>query len=205
MESDQGLSMRIVVGLGNPGLKYRRTRHNLGFMVVDVLGRRWNAGNGRKAFGGRFYDVSVTAPQHEQCERRVMMLKPHTYMNDSGRAVRDLAAFYKVDAEEDVLVVMDDMALAPGRIRLRGGGSAGGHKGLADVQAALATTEISRLRIGIGPAPEFMEATDYVLGRFGENELEIAEKAVILAAEAVQEWLFKPLADVMGKYNADNV
>ncbi|MCD6364943.1 MAG: aminoacyl-tRNA hydrolase [Planctomycetes bacterium] len=197
--------MRIVVGLGNPGLKYRQTRHNIGFMVVDVLRRRWNAGNGRKAFGGRLYSAAVASPRQEQCPRRVLMLKPHTYMNDSGRAVRDLIAFHKANAKEDLLVVMDDLALAPGKIRLRSGGSSGGHKGLADVQAALGTMEISRLRIGIGPAPELVEATDYVLGRFDDNELTVIEKAVTLAADAVQEWLFEPLADVMSKYNASDV
>ena len=187
---DESGVMKIVVGLGNPGRKYVRTRHNVGFAVVDKLVRRWGLGQGRKAFGGMVFDGRVAAPPGETSSpRRVMLLEPHTYMNRSGQAVKAVTAFYKV-ACSDVLIVLDDLALPSGRLRIRPGGSAGGHKGLADVQDVLGATEIARLRVGIGQPPEFMDAVDFVLSRFSEDEGKTIQRAVALAADAVEDWLF---------------
>jgi peptidyl-tRNA hydrolase, PTH1 family len=190
---------KIVVGLGNPGRRYRSTRHNLGFRVVETLVDRWALGEGRKAFGGLFHDGRVSDPAGAGFVR-VLLLQPHTFMNRSGEAAKGLAAFYKVPAE-NVLVVLDDMALPVGRLRLRPGGSAGGHKGLLDVQRLLGTMEIPRVRVGIGEPPPQMDAVDYVLQAFGADEQETVNEAIVLAANAVQEWLFSPMAKLMGKYN----
>lgn len=193
--------IKIVVGLGNPGRQYERTRHNIGFMVLDALVQRWVLGAGRKAFGGLTYDTAVPNPAGlELPAQRVTLLKPHTYMNCSGQAVKAVATFYKTDCS-DVLIVMDDLALPPGRIRIRPDGSAGGHKGLKDVQAVLGTDQIPRLRIGIGPTPENMDAADFVLKRFAKDEVESINRAIDLAVTAVEDWLFRPIAEVMDKYN----
>ncbi len=188
---------KFVVGLGNPGRRYARTRHNLGFMVVEALCRRWQTGDGRRAFGGRFYDVRPE--RAESGRRRVMMLTPLTYMNCSGRAVRRMADFYKAQ-RRDILVVLDDMALEPGRLRARSQGSPGGHNGLADVLASLGGQDVPRLRIGIGTAPE-MDATDFVLRLFETGESETISRAIEIAAEAVEDWVFDGIECVMEKYN----
>ena len=188
---------RFVVGLGNPGRKYRRTRHNMGYEVVEVLAARWGAGRGRRAFSGRLREARPTIGGSE---RRVAMLQPQTYMNRSGSAVAALMRFYKAHLQ-DVLVVLDDMALPPGRLRFRAGGSAGGHKGLADVLAALGSHQVPRLRIGIGAAPHGMDGTDYVLTAFTADEQETMDQAVRQAAVAVEDWMTLGITGVMDKYN----
>jgi len=201
VDSGQDGKTKIVVGLGNPGLEYARSRHNVGFMVVETLVGRWGLGPGKRAFSGLLRDGRVSAPTGSPSQpRRAMLFEPHTYMNCSGRAVRELTSFYKTSVE-DVLVILDDLALPRGRLRVRPGGSPGGHNGLADVLAALGTPEVPRLRIGIGPPPDYMNATDFVLGRFEQEELMIMERAIPLAAEAAEDWLFHSLAHVMEKYN----
>ena len=202
MANCEGEKAKVVVGLGNPGRQYANTRHNVGFRVAGVLADRWVAGPPREAFGGQFCRARV-GPRRGlplAAERVVMLLKPHTYMNRSGRSVRELTDFYKV-ACEDVMVVLDDMALLPGRLRIRGFGSAGGHKGLSDVLAAMGTDMVPRLRIGIGQPGEFMDTTDFVLSPFGPGEAETIADAVDRAASAVEDWLFKGLNYVMDKYN----
>lgn len=196
--ADHRLSEKLVVGLGNPGRRYARTRHNVGFMVLAALKRRWRADAGRKAFCGLVTEARPERP--EAGKRRVRLLAPLTYMNLSGESVRSLAGFYKV-AHENMLIVLDDMALAPGRLRAREGGTAGGHKGLGDVLAALGTEMVPRLRIGIGPPPEAMDPTAFVLRRFEPDEEEKIERAVQLAAEAVEEWAFNGINSVMNRYN----
>ena len=188
------------MGLGNPGDAYAGTRHNVGFMVVKALARRWGADRGRKAFGGRLQDVRL-AGADDEAPQRVMLLRPMTYMNCSGQAVRDLTSFYKVPPA-GVLIVMDDLALPPGRLRIRPGGSSGGHKGLGDIAAAMGTDAIARLRVGIGSPPGRMDAAAYVLRRFDEDEKELIGQAVALATRAAEEWLCRPIDELMETYNA---
>ncbi len=197
--------MKIVVGLGNPGRQYERTRHNAGFMVAERLAQRWGLGDARKAFGGVVCDGLAQPPQEsDSLAQRVMLLKPQTYMNCSGQSVKGAVAFYKAPLT-DLLVVSDDLALMPGRVRLRPEGSAGGHNGLSDIIRLLGSDKFARLRVGIGPSPECMDSADFVLSRFREDELETIDRALALAVDAVEEWLFKPLADVMAKYNGINL
>jgi len=197
VDDDQANRRRIVVGLGNPGRKYTATRHNVGFTVTDALAERWLLGTGAKAFGGLVFDGRVG-------ERRVMLLQPHTFMNCSGQSVKSLVTYYKV-AGEDVLIVLDDMALPVGRIRVRRGGSAGGHKGLADVIRLLETEEVARLRIGIGAPPQDIDAVDFVLRRFEGSQVAAIRQAVLLACEAASDWLVDEIDDVMTKYNGINL
>jgi PTH1 family peptidyl-tRNA hydrolase len=196
-EDSDSAATRFVVGLGNPGRAYRRTRHNVGFAVVEALTERWGAGRGRRAFDGRLREARPTVAG---AVRRVMLLEPATYMNRSGSAVAAMMRFYKAEVA-DLLVVLDDMALPLGRLRIRPGGSAGGHKGLDDVLAALGGEQVPRLRIGIGPAPAGMDGTDYVLTTFAAAERETIDEAVRQAAQAVEDWLTLSMNDVMDKHN----
>ncbi|MBS3733500.1 MAG: aminoacyl-tRNA hydrolase [Phycisphaerae bacterium] len=186
-----------MIGLGNPGRRYKRTRHNVGFDVVDALVARWGLGRGRKGFGGRVYRARRRVGD---AERRVVLFKPLQYMNRSGGPVRDVTAFEKAD-RQDVLVVLDDLALNLGRIRARPSGSGGGHKGLRDVIAALGGQDVPRLRVGIGAPPPPMDATAYVLQRFAPDEHEAVERAIDRAADAVEDWLANGMAYVMDRYN----
>jgi len=188
---------KFIVGLGNPGRRYSGTRHNVGYEVVNVLRQRWNAGEGRNAFGGRYFDARVE--RSGRCER-VGLLCPETFMNRSGRAVSEMVGFYKADHEE-VLIVLDDMALPAGTIRARATGSAGGHKGLADVINALGSELVPRLRVGIGTAHGEGEAVDYVLSRFQPEERQAMELAIGGAADAAEDWVFRGVEYVMNRYN----
>ena len=180
--------IRLVAGLGNPGREYQRTRHNIGFMVLDRLAAdahlpwafspRWNAG---------------------WAKSDVILVKPATFMNRSGEAVAAIANFYKISPAE-VLVVLDDFALPLGRLRLREQGSSGGHNGLDSVFEHFDTESVPRLRVGIGPAP-VQGATDYVLGRFFEEEQPLLEATIRRAAEAVKCTIDKGLIAAMNLFN----
>jgi PTH1 family peptidyl-tRNA hydrolase len=189
---------RFVVGLGNPGRKYARTRHNVGFMVLELLQNRWHLGAGKDSFEGLIWNHRIDRAQ----SRTVTLLAPMTYMNCSGRSVRKLLGFYKAKPSE-MLVVLDDLALPLGRLRLRTSGSAGGHNGLDDIIRACETDEVPRLRIGIGQAPGVMDPKDYVLGKFDKNEIEEIGCAIQRSAEAVEDWLFDDMTRVMEKYNRE--
>lgn len=194
-------AVKFVVGLGNPGSQYARTRHNAGFMVVEELARRWAPqAPPRRAFDGQLYDVRV---RRAGGQRRLMMLQPLTYMNRSGQAVSQMLAFYKAQAA-DVLVVLDDFALPLGRLRARAGGSAGGHNGLSDVLRALGTQDVPRLRIGVGSPPPPMDAADYVLAAFAPAEMELVGQTVDRAADAVEDWAAGGIEAVMNNYNRDD-
>ena len=191
---------RCIVGLGNPGRRYAGTRHNVGFQAVEALAARWKADGPREAFGGLVYEARPVAPRGGREVERVVLLKPLTFMNRSGQAVGNLTRYFRV-ANENILIVLDDMALPLAQLRIRAGGSAGGHKGLADVVAALGGEDVPRLRMGIGEAPAGMDAVDYVLGRFEKSQEPAIAQAVTLAAQAAEAWLFEDMAAVMSKYN----
>jgi PTH1 family peptidyl-tRNA hydrolase len=172
--------MKAIVGLGNPGARYRRTRHNVGFDVLEELGRRFLAPAPRSQFEAEIRDL-------RDGDERVLLVAPQTYMNESGRSVRKLVDFYQL-APPDLLVVCDDLNLDCGRLRLRTDGSAGGQKGLQDIIRHLGTDVVPRLRIGIGRPPGRMDAADYVLSRFSEAEAKEIEIAVKEAADACRSW-----------------
>ena len=165
-------ALRLLVGLGNPGREYRDTRHNVGFMIADRLAARERA-----AFRTEKSWQAEVARAGD-----LVLCKPLTYMNLSGQAVRPLSQFYKIDAAQ-MLVVLDDMALPLGKLRLRAGGSAGGHNGLRSLIEHFGTRDIPRLRIGIGAAQG--EATGHVLGRFTLEEKAALEQSLDLAVNAV--------------------
>ena len=186
--------MKVVVGLGNPGPKYHGTRHNIGYAVIDYLA----AGPGVSSFRSRF--ESQVAEMSEGGEP-VLLVKPETYMNLSGRAVRQALDFYKVE-RHSLLVICDDLALPAGKLRMRAKGSDGGQKGLRSIQEHLGSPEYARLRIGIGDPGEYMDAADYVLSRFAPGERKIMDDAMAAAAQGVLLWVRKGIDDCMNRVNA---
>lgn len=195
MASD-GSETKIIAGLGNPGRRYEQTRHNLGFVVVEQLVDRFSAEEPREAFDARIWQGRRGEPG-----QKLLLLQPQTYMNRSGRSVGAAMRFYKVPPE-NLLVVMDDLDLQPGQVRVRASGSPGGHKGLADIQRALGTDEVPRLRIGIGSAPPPMEAADYVLMKIeDEDQRALYAEAVETAARAAEAWVTRGVRWVMDRYN----
>lgn len=185
--------MKVVVGLGNPGQKYAGTRHNVGFDVVHRLTAQDPGGVVRNRFEAELCEIVLR-------DEKLLLVAPQTYMNLSGRAVRAVVDFYKL-AVADVLVVCDDLNLEPGRLRLRGSGSAGGQKGLQDIINHLGTQEIARLRIGIGRPPGRMDAASYVLQRINEADRESIDVAVVEAAEAVGRWATEGIQKAMNAVN----
>lgn len=185
--------IRLVAGLGNPGPEYERTRHNVGFMVLDRLAADWRLHWERSAKWGAYWTKA----------EQVLLVKPITYMNRSGTPVAAVSQFYKI-APEEILAVFDDMALPLGRLRLRPDGGTGGHNGLDSIIATLGSEQIPRLRLGIGNPP-LAGATDYVLGRFFEEELPVVEKAIERAAEAVKWAIDKGLLSAMNTFNPESV
>ncbi len=183
---------KLVVGLGNPGSKYEGTRHNVGFEAVDRLARAGSGVTGSRKFEGWLAEVEIDY-------HKVLLLKPETFMNLSGRSVKQVVQFYKLEPT-DVLAVCDDLTLPLGKLRLRAGGSDGGQKGLRDIGAHLGTTEFPRLRVGLGDRGP-VDAADYVLGRFRPAERPIIDDALIAATQAVSVWATLGLDAAMNRFN----
>ncbi len=186
--------MKLVAGLGNPGPRYADSRHNIGYLVVDELARRWAADVARyhRDFEGLIGEAQALG-------QRVLLLKPTTFMNLSGRSVAAVRRFYKL-ATSDVLVIHDDLDLPVGQLRIRAYGSAGGHKGMTDVLQQLATDEVPRLRIGIDKVHP-SATVEYVLSRFEPDERPLIETAVTTAADAVACWLRAGIDAAMNQFN----
>jgi PTH1 family peptidyl-tRNA hydrolase len=184
--------MKLIVGLGNPGRKYEHTRHNVGFAVLERLARRGAASSPRAKFQGEICEAQLGGD-------KVLLLAPHTYMNLSGASVRQAFDFYKLELA-DLLVICDDFQLPLGQLRIRGQGSDGGQKGLADVIAVLGD-EFARLRIGIGPVPPAWQAVDFVLGKFAADEQPAANAALDRASDAAVAWVREGLTATMNQYN----
>ena len=184
--------MKVVVGLGNPGSRYAGTRHNVGFAVLDLLAQGPRAGRWQSRFQAQVCELTEDAT-------KVLLVKPDTFMNLSGRCVRQVVDFYQLPLE-DLLVVCDDVNLPLGKLRFRPRGTHGGHNGLRDIQSHLGTTHYSRLRIGVG-APDEKEMIDHVLGRFRPAEKAIMDEAVETAAQAVLVWAAQGVEVCMNQYN----
>jgi PTH1 family peptidyl-tRNA hydrolase len=186
--------MKVVVGLGNPGSKYHGTRHNVGFAVVDALAEAPGAGR----FQNRF---QAEVAELVEGGEKILLVKPQTFMNLSGRCVREVLDFYQLTPGQ-LLVVCDDFNLPLGKLRFRARGTHGGHNGLRDIQNHLGTTEYSRLRIGVDAPPE-EGSVDFVLGRFRPSERPVIEEALATAVQAVAQWWDKGTEHCMNRYNAD--
>jgi len=186
--------MFLMVGLGNPGAEYAKTRHNAGFLLVEKLAERWKASwTLEKKFNAR-------VARAEYNESRVLLSEPQTFMNSSGETVGSMVGFYRVPLKQ-LLVAVDDADLPFGEIRLRPGGSSGGHHGLESIEQHLNTREFARLRIGIGRQDGAREITDYVLGRFSKTEAALAEKVLTAAADQTEVWLTGGIQKAMSQFN----
>jgi PTH1 family peptidyl-tRNA hydrolase len=184
--------MKMIVGLGNPGREYADTRHNIGFRVIDALASALNTEVKKRKFGGRLGEIDFEG-------KKLILLKPWTFMNRSGQSVVAAVGFYKLPLQE-LLVVTDDMALEPGVIRMRPRGSAGGHNGLKSIIAALGSEDFCRLRCGIGSAGAD-EAYDYVLSNVPTEQRTIIDSAIDKARDAVFCWIRKGIDAAMNEYN----
>lgn len=185
--------MKMIVGLGNPGKKYENTRHNIGFQVIDELAERLDTPTMQSKFNGMYAVI-------HRPEGKVMLVKPLTYMNLSGECVRPLMDYYDIDVE-DVLVLYDDLDFAPGAMKLREKGSAGGHNGMKSLIAHLGTDQFKRVRLGIGRPTNGMKIVDYVLADFTNEESSDIQKMIENCAVACEAWLKQPFKDVMNQYN----
>ncbi len=188
--------MFVIVGLGNPGKKYENTRHNAGFVAIDALAEK--------------YGISISEKKHKALcgtgvieGNKVILIKPQTFMNLSGESVRAVMDFYKIDPEEDMLVIYDDISLAPGNIRIRKKGSAGGHNGIKSIIAHAGTQNFMRIKVGVGEKPSGWDLADYVLGHFSDDDnaklKEIMPDVMQAAALMVQGDVDKAMNDFNAK------
>ena len=187
--------MKLIVGLGNPGPEYWGTRHNVGFLVIDVLVDRWGvSGQWREKF-------DAMQIKHLVGDEQVIVAKPLTFMNLSGQAVAAVAGFYKIEPA-DILIVTDDVALPMGRLRARREGGAGGHNGLKSLIQSLGTQAFPRMRVGVGRGDNRRDLADHVLGRFEADERDTVSAAVLRAADASEVFLSEGIERVMNAFNA---
>lgn len=191
---ERGEKMYIIVGLGNPGLKYNNTRHNIGFSVIDALASKYN--------------IDVLDKKHKALVgkgviegQRVILAKPQTFMNLSGESVRELIDYYKVDSECELIVIYDDISLPVGGLRIRTKGSAGGHNGIKNILQHLGGDVFLRIKVGVGEKPSKMDLADYVLGHFTEEEIKAEKDAAERCIEAVKLLLSDEVDEAMNRFN----
>jgi len=184
----------LIVGLGNPGLQYAETRHNAGFMVADRLAEKYGCNFNKNKNNAIFGECNIK-------ESRVLLAKPQTYMNLSGKAVVEIANFYKIPIE-NIIVIFDDISLDVGRIRVRRKGSHGGHNGMKDIIELMGSDEIARIKVGVGkkPHPEY-DLKDWVLGKFPKDQQAELQKAIDNACDAVGVIVSSGVDKAMNRYN----
>lgn len=206
--------MLTVVGLGNPGMEYKKTRHNLGYMLVDLIadenfGERVTRST-KKNWISRIPGVNDTFKkgrgpysykESEVSGKSICLVKPLTYMNQSGRAVEHLIKYGIARDQQELLIIVDDVNLELGSLRFRLGGSAGGHNGLKSIIESLSSEDFARLRIGIGRKPDNFEMTDYVLGKFSGEEFKVIDNSLIKASKAVLAWITDGSEGISGEIN----
>lgn len=186
--------MYIIAGLGNPSKDYKNTRHNIGFDVIDVIADK--------------HGIDVSTIKHKAlvgkgmiCGEKVILVKPQTYMNLSGESLIDVCQYYKIDVEDELIVIYDDIALDVGAIRVRKNGSAGGHNGMKSIISHLSTENFMRIRMGVGEKPKGYDLADYVLGHFTKDERELMDKGAIDAVNAVEMIIEDGISKAMNQYN----
>lgn len=186
--------MYLIAGLGNPSKTYEGTRHNIGFTMIDAIGKK--------------FDIDVTTKKHKALVgrgvidgQRVILAKPQTYMNLSGESIREIADFYKI-GPENIIIIYDDISLEVGQLRIRKKGSAGGHNGIKNIISHLGTQEFPRIKVGIGNKPEGWDLADYVLSKYSKAEQEALEEAADGVVGAVKLMLVDDIEAAMNRYNA---
>ena len=186
--------MFIIAGLGNPGKEYENTRHNAGYLALDRLAERYNISVSEKKFKSLVGKGVIEG-------QKVILLKPLTYMNLSGEALREACDYYKIDPQTELIVIYDDIALPVGQLRVRPKGSAGGHNGIKNIIAHLGSEVFMRVRIGVGDKPSRMDLKDHVLGHFSKEDARTEAEAFAKAADAVLMMMDGQIEEAMNRYN----
>lgn len=186
--------MYCIVGLGNPGLKYENTRHNVGFLTIDYLAKKFGI-DVRKSKFKSLYGQGVISGQ------KVMLVKPQTYMNNSGEAVREIKNFYKFDMDK-LIVIYDDIDIEFGTIRIRKKGSAGTHNGMKSIIYQIQDDKFPRIKIAVGKKPEYMDLANFVLSGFTEKEAEVIREEIKLAADSIETMIESSIDMSMNKFNS---
>ncbi len=186
--------MFLIAGLGNPSSRYEKTRHNIGFDVIDAVSDRYNIEvkekKAKALCGSGFIEG-----------QKVLLVKPQTYMNLSGDSISALMNFYKLDPARELIVIYDDISLDPGNIRIRKKGSAGGHNGVKDIIAKIGTDQFPRIKVGVGAKPENWDLADYVLSRFSQGERRLVDEAAAESVEALALMVQGRIEEAMNLYN----
>ena len=186
--------MYLVVGLGNPGKQYEATRHNMGFDTIDVLVERHKIPQGGVKFNAMYGSGFIGG-------EKVIFMKPLSFMNLSGGPVQEMAAYFKINPESELIIIQDDIDLEPGQLRIRKKGSAGGHNGIKDIIRLLGTEKFIRIRVGVGAKPKDWDLADFVLGHFSDSDRKLVDEGINDAAEAVEMILSEGVDAAMNKYN----
>ena len=186
--------MYLIAGLGNPGREYENTRHNAGFASIDRLAERNHISIDMKKFPALCGTGYIGG-------QKVLLLKPQTYMNLSGESLRAACDFFKIDPEQELIVIYDDISLAPGQLRIRAKGSAGGHNGIKSIISHLGTQVFLRVKVGVGEKPQGWDLADYVLGHFSKEEQQVMQESFDRAADAAAALLSEEVQQVMNEYN----
>lgn len=186
--------MYLIAGLGNPGREYENTRHNAGFASIDRLAEKNHISIDMKKFQALCGTGYIGG-------QKVLLLKPQTYMNLSGESLRAACDFFKIDPEQELIVIYDDISLAPGQLRIRAKGSAGGHNGIKSIISHLGTQVFLRVKVGVGEKPQGWDLADYVLGHFSNEEQQVMQESFDRAADAAAALLSEEVQQVMNEYN----
>ncbi len=186
--------MYIIAGLGNPTKQYENTRHNAGFAVIDYLSEKYQIPVKQAGFKGLYGSGYIEG-------QKVLLLKPQTFMNLSGESIRAAMDFYKIDPEEELIIIYDDISLAPGQLRVRGKGSAGGHNGIKNIILHLGDQKFPRIKVGVGEKPAGYDLADYVLGHFSKEEQKQMDEAFAQAGAAVEVILTEGIDAAMNRFN----
>jgi len=184
--------MKLIVGLGNPGMEYNNTRHNVGFMCIDKLCQYFKVDLNSNKFNGLY-------TQFNYKDEKIILLKPGKYMNLSGEVIRDFVNFYKIDMS-DIIIICDDLDTSVGTFRLRYKGSSGGHNGLKNIELHLGTKEYKRIKIGISNN-KLIDTKDYVLGKFSKDEMDLINPIIDKMPNIIEDYLKISFENLMNKYN----
>ena len=184
--------MKLIVGLGNPGKEYEKTRHNIGFNVLELYLKKNNLKLDKDKFNGKYTKTNISGEE-------VILLEPQTYMNASGDCVRKVMDFYKIKPE-DILIIQDDLDMEIGKIKLKEKSSSGGHNGIKDIEERLGTNDIKRLKVGISNN-KLMDTKDYVLGKFTKEDQETLDKSYEICLNIIDDFFTMNFDLLMGKYN----
>lgn len=185
--------MKLIVGLGNPGIEYENTRHNIGFMALEECSKKYNFNFNKEKFNGKYGETLIN-------DEKYLFLLPQKYMNLSGEVVSDFVNYFKIDIN-DILIISDDLDMTTGRIKLKPKGSSGGHNGLKNIELHLGTSEYKRLKVGIANNKK-IDTKDYVLGKFNKEEACLVENAIDIVSNIVKDFSILTFDKLMSKYNS---